>query len=581
MRRVLPEVWLWVAVFGLNFLLFWPIFYFLGERSTFFPIFETPKPTWRIVTHTFLIERSNLDIFRFQVEWFLLVGVWLVVKPLRKTAVFPLLIILYLLQFLYMLYEAFVRAFYLLEPTFFTDYILFSDMTNHVIKNLNFPLWVYVGAPILLLVGGYLLYKLFQLTFFNDYIDQLSPFTRGAFLTIGLLLLGFTTSQQVDTSLPISSVSSVVARVTSNNERSLIAEGNAERFDKQAITQAFDFSEYQLAETPNIYLIFVESYGSVLYKRSDFHLATRVLMRDLDAQLAENEWAVASHLSNSPTWGGGSWIAYTSALSGIRIETHAEYLSLLERYHNDELPHLINYLGDQGYESYRFSPISRELDDLLYGRYKQFYGFDHWIRFREFGYDGPLYGWGPSPSDQYTLNFARDTMLQTSDAPHVFFFITQNSHYPWDPLPPIVEDWTTLELLPLVEQVNVSSLSQDQLRRNYIQSIEYEMSALVDFIVREGNENDIFVLIGDHQPARVARRDDGYDTPIHIISQNHAFVNSFFEHDFLATMNVETAVPTLHHEGFYTLFMRGLLQSYGENPTNLPPYEPTGLQFAP
>ena len=58
---------------------------------------------------------------------------------------------------------------------------------------------------------------------------------------------------------------------------------DASAISDRAIRQAYDYSQYDLAETPNIYLIFVESYGSVLYKRDDYAVAYRELLDALDA----------------------------------------------------------------------------------------------------------------------------------------------------------------------------------------------------------------------------------------------------------------------------------------------------------
>lgn len=66
-------------------------------------------------------------------------------------------------------------------------------------------------------------------------------------------------------------------------------------------------------------LVFVESYGSVLYKRPDYALAYTALLDELQSALTADGWHTASALSEAPTWGGGSWMAYTSALFGLRI----------------------------------------------------------------------------------------------------------------------------------------------------------------------------------------------------------------------------------------------------------------------
>jgi hypothetical protein len=41
-------------------------------------------------------------------------------------------------------------------------------------------------------------------------------------------------------------------------------------FDDRQVQAAYNYVGYRLERKPDIYLIFVESYGSVLYKRSHF-----------------------------------------------------------------------------------------------------------------------------------------------------------------------------------------------------------------------------------------------------------------------------------------------------------------------
>jgi hypothetical protein len=100
---------------------------------------------------------------------------------------------------------------------------------------------------------------------------------------------------------------------------------------------------------------------------------------------------------------------------------------------------------------------------------------------------------------------------------------------------------------------------------------------VVDLITAEADENDIFVIVGDHQPARVARYEDGWDTPMHIISQNEALAEAFAEYGFVPGLTTRSREPAIHHEGFYSLFMRVLLKQFGQNPGDLPPYWPDGI----
>ncbi len=64
------------------------------------------------------------------------------------------------------------------------------------------------------------------------------------------------------------------------------------------------------------------------------------------------------------------------------------------------------------------------------------------------------------------------------------------------------------------------------------------------------------MLIGDHQPQQVSRRDDGFETPVHIISRDAGFVESLQDYGFVDGLIVQEMQPTLRHEGFYSLFVR-------------------------
>ena len=339
----------------------------------------------------------------------------------------------------------------------------------------------------------------------------------------------------------------------------------------------YAFTDAKLQQKPNIYVIFLESYGSILYKRSYYRNPHKQLLDSLTLQLEQKEWATASIRSTAPTWGGGSWLSYTSVLSGLRIDSHAQYLALFNRYTQEPFPHLFNYLRGQGYRSYWLSSNSDELNEIEWQRYKRFYGVDEWLQYDDMAYDGPLYGWGPSPPDQYALHFAHEYMAQDVDSPHVFFYITQNSHYPWSPLPEVAQDWRTLTTLPTVPPARSQPIPQAVVRQQYAASIAYELTMLVDFIMTEGDDGDLFVVIGDHQPARVARYTDGWDTPIHIISKDASFVQAFSEYGFVPGLQTPDLGQTMHHEGFYSLFMRNFLQTYGVDAENLAVYRPEGV----
>jgi hypothetical protein len=157
------------------------------------------------------------------------------------------------------------------------------------------------------------------------------------------------------------------------------------------------------------------------------------------------------------------------------------------------------------------------------------------------------------------------------------FYITQNSHYPWNPLPKVSNDWRALGAPTNGKDLVAEEVTDHQVRRqNYINSIQYELDTLVDFALRHADEDAIFVIVGDHQPPRVSRRSDGFETPIHIISRDPALITGLAEYGMTPHMVVE-GPPTLHHQGLYSLLVRVLVEHYGETPQALPPYLPEGV----
>ena len=176
------------------------------------------------------------------------------------------------------------------------------------------------------------------------------------------------------------------------------------------------------------------------------------------------------------------------------------------------------------------------------------------------------------------LSYVRDEALGPVEHPTFLFYITQNSHYPWTPQPEVVQDWRTLNqpaadpLAPLPEQ-----LSQPTKRRNYLHAVEYQLRFLTDFILDTGRDDAIYVLVGDHQPQQVSRPADGFETPLHVISRDARFVESLQAYGFDDGLIARDVAADLRHEGFYSLFVRALLASYGQGDRVLPDYLPYGV----
>jgi hypothetical protein len=351
-------------------------------------------------------------------------------------------------------------------------------------------------------------------------------------------------------------------------------------FDDTAIQNTYNYAGYDLLKKPNIYLIFVESYGSVLYRRPDYKEAYTTLLAELEAQFETAGWHTTTTLSKSPTWGGGSWMAYTSVLFGLRIHSHPQYLALFDKYQPQTYPDLGHFLKGQGYDYTWVSSLSVELTEDKWQEYKNFYKADHWLRYRDLQYTGPQFGWGPAPPDQYVINFAQQSVVEHSPQPTFLFFITQNSHFPWVPLPELVGDWRSLNEIDQEPAEPIMPPSHQVKRQNYLNAINYELRFLTDHVLQTGDDESIYILIGDHQPQQVSRHNDSFDTPIHIISKDAALVDAFLAYDFVPGLTVPDAhepAATMYHEGLYSMLVRVLVQQYGAGNKVLPPYLPQGI----
>jgi hypothetical protein len=100
---------------------------------------------------------------------------------------------------------------------------------------------------------------------------------------------------------------------------------------------------------------------------------------------------------------------------------------------------------------------------------------------------------------------------------------------------------------------------------------------LTDFILNGGDEDAIYVLVGDHQPPSVSRRDDGYETPVHIVSRDPELIANLAEFGFEPGAVVSATEPQLHHEGLYSMLVRLLVETYGVRPATAPEYLPQGV----
>jgi hypothetical protein len=487
----------------------------------------------------------------------------------------------YVVALVYKSYAGALSGLYQMEANFFNDYSFVIGEMSFLLDALNLSWWVYLagGTAIIMLVG--LIFWGAGITILGIPTSALGNAHRFGLITLGLIAIlvgSLFPKQTADLRMP---VSSVIAEVTENIRRSLETRDYIKTFAAIEPADSYDYAQYSLSETPDVYFIFVESYGSVLYQREHFTVPYLEMLGELEQSLADDNWSAVSTLSEAPIWGGGSWMSYTSALFGLLIDQQSEYVALKEKYSALEYPNIGRFFSSQGYDYVWVTSIDRQQIEKRQENDRRFYGADRWITFDTLNYQGPLFGWGPSTPDQFTFGFIQDFVSQ-AEQPAFLVYLTQNSHYPWTPLPPVLDDWRDLNKLDLqdgvLNEAEKQGLSLGESRQNYMQAMENTLDSLAEFIKKIDNENSVIVLIGDHQPPAVSRHADGFGTMVHIISQDIILLESFQEYGFENGLVLENLEPTIRHEGLYSLFVRNFISQYGKNPSKLPPYLPNGHQ---
>lgn len=269
-------------------------------------------------------------------------------------------------------------------------------------------------------------------------------------------------------------------------------------------------------EGDDVLLMFLESYGAITYDVPETARRVAPARDELAHAAVETGRQIVSAFASSPTFGGGSWLAHASFMSGVEVRDSGDYMLLLTQ---DRVtwPKLFKAAG------YRTAAVMPGLKNLwLEGA---FYGFDSLHDELALDYRGPEFGWWRIP-DQFSL--ARAAQLKTkgdSQAPWLTFLPTINTHIPFLPVPPYQPDWQRVlapEPYPKADvEASLSAVPDwDALGEPYTDSFVYTFTYLAGYLRDATTRDETLILIGDHQPAAsVAGVGARWDVPVHVITR--------------------------------------------------------------
>ncbi|HEX3646242.1 MAG TPA: hypothetical protein VHT95_11595, partial [Vicinamibacterales bacterium] len=256
-------------------------------------------------------------------------------------------------------------------------------------------------------------------------------------------------------------------------------------------------ADLALVNDIDVFLVFVESYGAIAFERPDMAPQLTRGRADLEAAITSTGRDVVSAFVESPTFGGSSWLAHLSLMSGVEVrdpETNARLMTELRET-------MVTNFKRTGHRTVALMPGLRQAWPE-----GAFYRFDDVYGAARLDYHGPEFGWFALP-DQFSLaKFDALEQNQPSRAPRFVFFPTISTHFPFIPTPPYQPDWTKMFLEHPYDGPSIISAYARQpdwthFGPGYVNAIAYDYATLAGYLRLHADRELVMILLGDHEPA--------------------------------------------------------------------------------
>ena len=281
----------------------------------------------------------------------------------------------------------------------------------------------------------------------------------------------------------------------------------------------FDSDLAQVRDT-DVVLVFSESYGAAVIDDPTLARGLAPARRRLSRAIDAAGLTAVSAQVRSPTFGGGSWLAHAALLAGIDTRDPRRYPLLLA----SERDNLVRLFSRRGYRTVGVMPGTRTT--WPEGR---FYDFDQLLDARTLDYQGPAFGFWRIP-DQYSIArldaVEAEAVAAGERRPRLVVLATISSHLPFDPVPPLQDDWSRLlGPAPYDDDELAAALARGPdwlaLRGPYVRSLDYSFSWFAQWLQRPAPRDRLVIIVGDHQPAaQVSGREASWNVPVHVLARN-------------------------------------------------------------
>ena len=367
-------------------------------------------------------------------------------------------------------------------------------------------------------------------------------------LSVAVVILGPAAREPLRASTP------AITLVTDQIQQGRRTHAELAAFDEQLATGKDPVTPLAGLGDTDVILGLLESYGaSAVF---DERYAREILPRlaAMEAGITANDLHMVSGTINAPIFGGQSWLAHGTLLSGLWIDSHPRYERLLDSDRNN----LVREFNATGHETMTLMPAN--VQPWPEGTW---FGYDRYFDARALNYAGPSLNWVTMP-DQYVWSHFQDQIRSSIDAPIFAKIVLVSSHAPWVPVLPVIDDWDTIGDGRLFEQWADEADSPqevwsdpERIRDHFARSVGYAVDVAAAYAERYVDDDTLLILMGDHQPAPIITGADASPAvPVHIISGNPQLLEPFRRHGF-----VDGAMPATEHPDHAMDEFRGWLSA--------------------
>jgi hypothetical protein len=293
----------------------------------------------------------------------------------------------------------------------------------------------------------------------------------------------------------------------------------------------------------DVFVVFIEAYGEVAYTRPDIASALAPARAQFAAAVHDTHRDVVSALVESPTFGGNSWLAHISLLSGIEVRDPDRNARLM----TERRDTLARAFARRGYRTVALMPGLR-----LGWPEGAFYGFDEIYGANRLGYEGPEFGWFAIP-DEYSLQRLDAIEVAKSPRPPLFvFFPTISTHFPFSPVPPYQPEWSRMTERrpydgPSIVRAYGRELDWVNFAPAYADAIAYDLRTIGGYLRLRADRDFVFVVLGDHQPAAaVSGQHASWNVPVHVVASRRDVLERLRADGFAPGMTPARAIGKMH-----------------------------------